>query len=54
VCLDPYLEYTERYLHVALEICRIDILFVGSVFVTVVLDTLCSTGTFVYCIQRSL
>jgi len=25
VCLDPYLGYTERYLHVALEIRRIDV-----------------------------
>ena len=29
MCLDPYLGYTESYLHVA-EICRIDVLFVGS------------------------
>jgi len=43
VCQDPYLGYTKRYLHVALEIHRIDVLFV-SVFVTLSLDTLCSTG----------
>jgi len=30
VCLDPYLGYPEQYLHVALEIRRIDVLFVGS------------------------
>ena len=30
MCLDPYLGYTEQYLHVALEIHRIDVLFVGS------------------------
>ena len=26
MCLDPCLGYTERHLHVALEICRIDVL----------------------------
>ena len=40
MCLDPYLGYTERYLHVALEICRIDVLFVGLVFVTLLLERL--------------
>jgi len=38
---------------VALEIRRIDVLFV-LVFVILALDTLCSTGAFVYCIWRSL
>jgi len=31
VCHDPYLGYPERYLRVALEICRIDVLFVTAV-----------------------
>jgi hypothetical protein len=43
--------YTSR---VAVEIQRIDILFVGLVFVTIVLDNVHSTGTFMYCIWRSL
>ena len=30
MCQDPYLGYTERYLRVALEMHRIDVLFVGS------------------------
>jgi len=36
------------------EIHRIDILFVGLVFVTIVLGNVRSTGAFVYCIRRSL
>ena len=39
---------------VALEIRRIDVLFVGLVSVTVVLDNVRSTCTFVYYIRRSL
>jgi hypothetical protein len=30
VCHDPYVGYPEQYLRVALEIHRIDVLFVGS------------------------
>ena len=30
MCLGPYLGYIERCLRVVLEICRIDVLFVGS------------------------
>ena len=30
MCHDPYVRYLEQYLRVALEIHRIDVLFVGS------------------------
>ena len=48
MCNDPYLGYRERYFRVAFEICRIDVLFVGSS----VCHCGAGPGTFVYCIRR--
>ena len=54
MCLDPCLGYTEQYLSVALEICRIDRHLVVGSSVTLVLETSCSTSTFMYCNRGSL
>ena len=50
VCHDLYLGYPEQYFYVTFEICRIDVLFVGSS----VCHCGAGPGTLVYCIRRSL
>ena len=50
MCHDPYLGHPERYLRVALEIRRIDVLFVGSSVCHCGAGSVCSPGTFMYCI----